>query len=195
MFPCLGASGKLDIFLQHYFDAHCFLYLFFIINITVWLTLLCVLFDFYWIYIKICGESVPLRPDKTEIIYKELGGPYQIGKALRALFSLPESVFKRVTQGNRKNKKGCEYMTNAKQTNCAKYARGPPKWIRTDSLSWIKTEKVNQFWFTSSNRPNLPRVGRMLLTAQRMRWTPQNRRLARLWGCGAAWAVQLNTRE
>ena len=23
--------------------------------------------------------------------------------------------------------KGCEPMTNAKQTNCAKYARGPPK--------------------------------------------------------------------
>jgi len=25
---CLGASGKLDIFLQHYFDAHGFFYLF-----------------------------------------------------------------------------------------------------------------------------------------------------------------------
>ena len=29
MFPILGASGKLDIFLQHYFDAHGFLYFFF----------------------------------------------------------------------------------------------------------------------------------------------------------------------
>jgi len=28
MFPSLGASGKLDIFLQHYFDAHGFFYLF-----------------------------------------------------------------------------------------------------------------------------------------------------------------------
>ena len=27
MFPSLGASGKLDIFLQHCFDAHGFLYL------------------------------------------------------------------------------------------------------------------------------------------------------------------------
>lgn len=26
MFPSLGASGKLDIFLQHYFDAHGFFY-------------------------------------------------------------------------------------------------------------------------------------------------------------------------
>ena len=42
----------------------------FIVYMTVWLTLLCVLFDFYWIYIKICGESVPSRPDKTEKIYK-----------------------------------------------------------------------------------------------------------------------------
>ena len=56
-------------------------------------------------------------------------------------------------------------MTNAKQTNCAKYARGPPKWIRTDSLWGDKTEKVNQIWFTRSNRPNLPCVGRMPLTA------------------------------
>lgn len=37
MFPCLGASGKLDIFLQHYFDVHGFFsfILFIIIYITV----------------------------------------------------------------------------------------------------------------------------------------------------------------
>ena len=28
MFPCLGASGKLDIFLSIYFDVHGFFYLF-----------------------------------------------------------------------------------------------------------------------------------------------------------------------
>ena len=31
---------------------------------------------------------MPLRPDRTEKILKEPGGPYQIGKVLRALFSL-----------------------------------------------------------------------------------------------------------
>ena len=137
----------------------------FIIYITVWLTLLCVLFDFYWIYIKNCGESVPLHPDKTEKIYKEPGGPYQIGKVLRALFSPPESVFKRVTQNNDTARKGSELMIRPILRDCAKYARGPPKWIRTDSLSWIKTEKMNQIWFTPTFRPNAPRVRRMLCAA------------------------------
>ena len=137
----------------------------FIIYITVWLTLLCVLFDFYWIYIKICGESVPSRPDRIEIIYKEPGGPYQIGKVLRALFSPPESVFKRVTQNNDTARKGSELMIRPILRDCAKYARGPPKWIRTDSLFEYKIEKVNQIWFTRSNRPNLPRVGQILRVA------------------------------
>ena len=121
-----------------------FIYLF-IIYITMWLTLLCVLFDFYWIYIKICGKSVPSRPDRLEIIYKEPGGPYQIGKVLRALFS-PRKV---CSNGYTKQQKGDEQM--AKRS--VHYARGPPEWIRTDSLSWIKTKKVNQIWFTRIPRP------------------------------------------
>ena len=133
----------------------------FIIYITVRLTLLCVLFDFYWIYIKICGEGVPLHPDKTEKIYKEPGGPYQIGKVLRALFSPPESVFKMVTQNNDTAWKGSELMIRPILRDCAKYARGPPKWIRTDSLWGDKTEKVNHIWFTLTPRPNLPCVGQM----------------------------------
>ena len=137
----------------------------FIIYMTVWLTLLCVLFDFYWIYIKICGESVPSRPDRTEKIYKEPGGPYQIGKVLRALFSPPESVFKRVTQNNDTTRKGSELMIRPILRDCVKYARGPPKWIRTDSLWGGKTEKVNQIWFTLTFRPNAPCVGRMLRIA------------------------------
>ena len=138
----------------------------FIYYMTVWLTLLCALFDFYWIYIKNCGESVPLHPDKTEKIYKEPGGPYQIGKVLRALFSPPESVFKRVTQNNDMARKGSELMIRPILRDCAKYARGPPKWIRTDSLFEYKIEKVNQIWFTRSNRPNAPCVGRMLRVAR-----------------------------
>ena len=43
-----------------------------------------------------CRESVPLRPDKTEKIYKEPGGPYQIGKVLRALFSPHRKVHPKV---------------------------------------------------------------------------------------------------
>ena len=106
----------------------------FVIYITVWLTLLCVLFDFYWIHIKNCGESVPLRPDRAEIIYKSPEGLTEIGKALRALFSPPESVFKKVTQNNN---------ANSERT-----------WVydkrKTDELCEIRTRtaKVNQNWFT-----------------------------------------------
>ena len=152
--------------IRHFSSAFILMYtVSFIIYITVWLTPVCVLFDFYWIYIKICGESVPSRPDRTEIIYKELGGPYQIGKVLRALFSLRKVYSNGVHEATGKIKKGCEHMTNAKQTNCAKYARGPPKWIRTDSLFEYKIEKVNQIWFTPTSRPNLPRVGQILRVA------------------------------
>ena len=133
----------------------------FIIYMTVWLTLLCALFEFYWIYIKICGESVPLRPDKTEKIYKEPGEPYQIGKALRALFSPPGSVFKRVTRNNNTARKGSELMIRPILRDCAKYARGPPKWISSDSLFEHKIEKVNQIWFTLTPRPNAPCVGQV----------------------------------
>ena len=131
----------------------------FIIYMTVWLTLLCALFEFYWIYIKICGESVPLRPDKTEKIYKEPGEPYQIGKALRALFSPPGSVFKRVTRNNNTARKGSELMIRPILRDCAKYARGPPKWISSDSLFEHKIEKVNQIWFTLTPSPNAACVG------------------------------------
>ena len=152
--------------IRHFSSAFILMYtVSFIIYITAWLTLLCVLFDFYWIYIKNCGESVPLRPDRTEIIYKELREPYQIGKVLRALFSPPESVFKRVTQNNDTTRKGSELMIRPILRDCVKYARGPPKWIRTDSLFEYKTEKVNQIWFTLTPRPNAPCVGRMLRVA------------------------------
>ena len=83
--------------IRHFFSAFILMYtvaFIYFFYITVQLTLLCVLFDFYWIHIKICGESVPLRPDRTEKILKEPGGPYQIGKALRALFS-PRKVYSR----------------------------------------------------------------------------------------------------
>ena len=65
---------------------------------------------------------------------KEPGGPYQIGKVLRALFSPPESVFKRVTQGNRKN-----------QARMWVYDKR-----KTDKLCEIRTRtaEVNQNWFT-----------------------------------------------
>ena len=121
--------------IRHFSSAFILMYtVSFIIYITVWLTLLCVLFDFYWICIKICGESVPSRPDRTEIIYKS---PENLTKSVRfsGLFFLPREVYSRgLHKATEIIKKGCEYMTNAKQMNCAKYARGPPKWIRTDSL-------------------------------------------------------------
>ena len=57
-------------------------------------------------------EAVPLRPYKTEKIYNEPGGSYQIGKVLRTLFS-PRKVYSR---GSHKTtiwiEKGREHMTN-----------------------------------------------------------------------------------
>ena len=145
---CVPKSGG-ERQIRHFSSAFILMYtVSFIIYITVQLTLLCVLFDFYWIHIKICGESVPLRLDRTEKILKEPGGPYQIGKVLRALFSPPESVFKRVIRNNDVARKGSVLMIRPILRDCAKYARGPPKWIRTDSLWGGKTEKVNQIWFT-----------------------------------------------
>ena len=44
-------------------------------------------------------------------------------------------------------------------------------------------------------RPNAPCVGLMSSIGHGTRSCPQSRYLARLWGCGAARAVQLNTRE
>ena len=145
MFPLSGGKRQIRHFPKHLFwCTRSFYY----ICLSVWLTLVCVSFDFYWIHIKICGESVPLRPDRTEKILKEPGGPYQIGKVLRALFSPPESVFKRVIRNNDVARKGSVLMIRPILRDCAKYARGPPKWIRTDSLWGGKTEKVNQIWFT-----------------------------------------------
>ena len=171
-----------------------FIYLF-IIYITMWLTLLCVLFDFYWIYIKICGKSVPSRPDRLEIIYKEPGGPYQIGKVLRALFSPRKVYSKGLHETTERIEEGRNHMTKFKVRNCAKYARGPPEWIRTDSLSGSKTEKVNQIWFTPTPCPNAPSVGQMLSIGHGRETTRNNRFWVRLWGCGAVWSVQLTTRE
>ena len=167
----------------------------FIIYITVWLTLLCVLFDFYWIHIKICGESVPSRPDRTEKIWKSPEGLTKSVRFSGLFFLSPESVFKRVTQNN-----------NANLERAWAYDKR-----KTDKLCEMRTRtaEVNQFWFTiwvqnRKSESNLihsnisPRRAPCVADAPHRtwtRWTPQTRRLARLWGCGAAWAVQLNTRE
>ena len=140
--------------IRHFSSAFILMYtVSFIIYITAWLTLLRVLFDFYWIHIKICGESVPSRPDKTEKAYKEPGEPYQSVR-FSGLFFLPG---RRIQNGYTKQQKGGEQM--AKRS--VHYARGPPEWIRTDSLSWIKTEKVNQIWFNRILRTNAPCVEQM----------------------------------
>ena len=76
---------------------------------------------------KNCGESVPLRPDKTEKIYKSPENLTKIGKALRALFSPPESAFNRVTQNNDTARRSSELMIRPILRDCAKYARGPPE--------------------------------------------------------------------
>ena len=91
----------------------------------MWLTLVCVLFDFYWIHIKICGESVPLDQNRNKLRGPE--GFTKIGKALRASFFSVKGVFKRVTQNNEKRR-----WANGKK-KCSLCPR---------------TSRVNQNWFT-----------------------------------------------
>ena len=119
-----------------------FVYLF-IIYITVWLTLVCVLFDFYWIYIKICGESVPSQPDRTEKIYKEPGGPYQIGKVLRALFSLRKVYSRGLHETTKKEmskwqKEVCIMPADlqSESERIHSLESKPKKWIKPDSLAY-----------------------------------------------------------
>ena len=136
--------------IRHFSSAFILMYaVSFIIYITVWLTLVCVLFDFYWIHIKICGESVPLRPDRTEIIYKELGGPYQIGKVLRALFSPRKVYSKGLHKATEKTRKDVSiWQTQNRRTVRNTHAdrqseselihyleSKPKKWIKSDSLA------------------------------------------------------------
>ena len=104
-----------------------------------------------------------LTSGKNRENMKEPGGPYQIGKALRALFSRRKVYSRglhRITIQH-----GSELMIRPILRDCAKYARGPPEWIRTDSLFGSRTGKVNQIWFTPTPRPNTPCVGQMLRTA------------------------------
>ena len=129
----------------------------FIIYITVWLTLLCVLFDFYWICIKICGESVPSRPDRTEIIYKSPENLTEIVKVLRALFS-PRKVYSKGLHGitiqhgkvaNLWLDQFWEIVWNThedRQSESELIHSGevkPKKWIKSDSLShFVQTRPV-----------------------------------------------------
>ena len=152
----------------------------------MWLTLVCVLFDFYWISIKICGESVPLDQNRNKLRGPE--GFTKIGKALRASFFSVEGVFKRVTQNNKKRR-----WANGKK-KCSLCPR---------------TSRVNQNWFTlldqnrksesnlihSHTAPKRTLYGADVRHRTRIPAARENRRLGRFRGCVAARAVQLNTRE
>ena len=156
---CVPKSGG-ERQIRHFSSAFILMYtVSFIIYITVQLTLLCVLFDFYWIHIKICGESVPLRPDRTEKILKEPGGPYQIGKVLRALFSLPgKCIQKGYTRQQKKSRKDVSiWQTQNRRTVRNTHADRQSeselihflgsklkKWIKSDSLA--VTAQIRPVW-------------------------------------------------
>ena len=120
----------------------------FITYITVWLTLICVLFDYYWIHIKICGKSVPLRPDKTEKIYKS---PEDLTKSVRlsGLFFLPRKVHSRglhritIQHGKEVNLWLDQFWEIVWNTHADRQSESelihylgskPKKWIKSDSL-------------------------------------------------------------
>ena len=135
--------------IRHFSSAFILMYtVSFIIYITVWLTLLCVLFDFYWIHIKICGKSVPLRPDRTEIIYKS---PEGLTKSVRfsGLFFLPRKVYSRglhritIQHGKVVNLWLDQFWEIVRNTHADHQSESelihylgskPKKWIKSDSL-------------------------------------------------------------
>ena len=159
----------------------------FIIYITAWLTLLRALFDFYWIHIKICGKSVPLRPDRAEKIYKS---PEGLTKSVRfsGLFFLPGRC---VQNGYTKQQK-------------RRWANGKKKCSLCP-----RTSRVNQNWFTlldqnrksesnlihSHTAPKRALCGAAATNRTRIPAAKENRRLERFWGCVAVRCVQLTTVE
>ena len=174
--------------IRHFSSAFILMYtVSFIIYITVQLTLLCVLFDFYWIHIKICGESVPLRPDRTEKILKEPGGPYQIGKVLRALFSPKKVCSKRLYEATKRRwangKKKCSLCPRASRVNQNGFTLLDQNRESESNLIHSHTApKRALYWADVRHRTRIPAAR-------------ENRRLGRFRGCVAARAVQLNTRE
>ena len=154
--------------------------------LSVWLTLGCVWFDFYWISIKICWESVPLRQNRKKIRGPE--GFTKIGKVLWASFIFPEGVFKK----------------RLHKTTKKRWANGKKKCSLCP-----RTSRVNQNWFTilhqnrksesnlihSHTAPKRALCGAAATNRTRIPAAKENRRLGRFGGCGAARAVQLNTRE
>ena len=88
MFPSLGASGKLDIFLQHYFDAHGFFYYLHdrVIDATIEFTS------------KFAGKVYPYARIKHR---KYIKSPENLTKSVRlsGLFFLPREVYSRGLHG------------------------------------------------------------------------------------------------
>ena len=76
---------------------------FFTIYITVRLTLLCVLFDFIEFTSRFAGKVYPYTRIKQRKYRKSPEGLTKSVRFSGLFFLSPESVFKRVTQGNRKN--------------------------------------------------------------------------------------------
>ena len=135
--------------IRHFSSAFILMYtVSFIIYITVWLTLLCVLFDFYWIHIKICGESVPLRPDRTEIIYKS---PEGLTKSVRfsGFFFLPRKVYSRglhritIRHGKVVNLWLDQFWEIVRNTHADRRSESELiHYLSTKSKKWIKSDSL-----------------------------------------------------
>ena len=141
------SRGKRQI--RHFSSAFILMYtVSFIIHITVWLTPVCVLFDFYWIYIKICGESVPLRPDRTEIIYKS---PEGLTKSVRfsGLFFLPRKVYSKglhritIQHGKVVNLWLDQFWEIVRNTHADRRSESELiHYLSTKSKKWIKSDSL-----------------------------------------------------
>ena len=144
------SRGKRQI--RHFSSAFILMYtVSFIIHITVWLTPVCVLFDFYWIYIKICGESVPLRPDRTEIIYKS---PEGLTKSVRSsgLFFLSRKC---IQMGYTRQQEKSRKDVSIRQTQNRRTVRNTHADRRSESelIHYLSTKSKK--WIKSDSLPHL----------------------------------------
>ena len=126
----------------------------FIIYMTVWLTPICVLFDFYWIYIKICGESVPLRPDRTEIIYKSPEGLTKSVRSSGLFFLSGKCIQMGYTRQQEKSRKD----VSIRQTQNRRTVRNTHADRRSESelIHYLSTKSKK--WIKSDSLPHLAQI-------------------------------------
>ena len=135
---------------------------------------------------KFAGKVYPYARIKQR---KYIKSPENLTKSVRpsGLFFLPGKCIQEgyMKQQYKLRKRVYVYDKIKSRRLCKIYTRAAgvnPFWF----TFWGKNWKVNHIWFTLAPRPNAAHVEENPRIAHGSRGHLQNRRLARLWGCGAA---------